>query len=202
MANGQPLIQGMFNSATAPTSLVSTTGPGGANQTAFIAFGPKAGVGVLGRALPLGPNLLSSEVGVVGVAQTTGVFGQSDGGIVEEGGIILLASAGVAGRSGSGGVGVHGAASAGFGVLGQDPGGVGVQGKAASGTGVAGDSTSGAGVSGRSASSIGVRGESNTSQGVYGRSASSAGVAGISVSYDGVFGRSTSGIGVHGLSAG
>jgi hypothetical protein len=201
MANGQPLIQGTFNSASLTTSLVSTTIPGGNQAPALVAFGPKAGVGLLGRALPAGPNLLSSEVGVVGVAQTTGVFGQSDGGIVEENGTILLASAGVAGRSGSGGVGVHGAASAGFGVLGQDPGGVGVQGKSASGAGVAGDSTSGAGVSGRSATSTGVRGESNTSQGVFGRSVSSAGVAGISTSYDGVYGRSTSGVGVHGISA-
>ncbi len=201
MANGQPLIQGSFNSASATTSLVSTTIPG-SSQAAFIAFGPKAGFGVLGRALPLGPNLLSSETGVVGVAQTTGVFGQSNGGIVQdENGNILLASAGVAGRSGQNGVGVHGASSAGFGVLGQDPSGVGVQGKSASGAGVAGESTSGAGVSGRSAASLGVRGESNTSQGVLGRSASSAGVAGISVSLDGVFGRSTRGIGVHGLSA-
>ncbi len=201
MANGQPLIQGTFNSASITTALVATAIPGGNQAAAFIGFGPKAGVGLLGRALPLGPNLLSSEVGVVGMAQTTGVFGQSDGGMVEENGTILLASAGVAGRSGSGGVGVHGASSAGFGVLGQDPVGVGVQGKSATGAGVAGDSTSGAGVSGRSATSIGVRGESNTSQGVYGRSASSAGVAGISTSYDGVHGRSTRGVGVHGISA-
>lgn len=200
MANGQPLIQGTFNSASITTALVATAIPGG-NQAAFVGFGPKAGVGLLGRALPLGPRLLSSETGVVGVAQTTGVFGQSDGGMLEENGTILIASAGVAGRSGSGGVGVHGASSAGFGVLGQDPGGVGVQGKSASGAGVAGDSTSGAGVSGRSATSIGVRGESNTSQGVYGRSASSAGVAGISASHDGVYGRSTGGVGVHGISA-
>lgn len=200
MANGQPLIQGTFNSASITTALVATAIPGGNQAAAFVGFGPKAGVGLLGRALPLGPRLLGSETGVVGVAQTTGVFGQSDGGMLEENGTILIASAGVAGRSGAGGVGVHGASSAGFGVLGQDAGGVGVLGKSAAGAGVAGESTSGAGVSGRSATSIGVRGESNTSQGVYGRSASSAGVAGISVSYDGVYGRSTGGVGVHGIS--
>ena len=202
MANGQPLILGTFNSASATTSLVATAITGSANQAALIGFGPKAGIGLLGRALPLGPNLLSSETGVVGAAPTTGVFGQSDGGIVEdENGNILVASTGVAGRSGNHGVGVHGVASAGFGVLGQDASGTGVLGKSASGTGVSGVSTSGAGVSGHSPASVGVRGESTTSQGVLGRSTSSAGVAGISTTFDGVFGRSTQGVGVHGLSS-
>ncbi|MBL8344570.1 MAG: hypothetical protein JNN03_03945 [Rubrivivax sp.] len=202
MANGQPLILGTFNTASLTTSLSAST-IAGANKTALIAFGPKAGVGLLGRALALGPNLLSSEIGVAGDAQTTGVFGQSGGGIVlDDSGNVLIAGAGVAGRSGSGGVGVHGACSAGFGVLGQDPSGAGVMGKSVSGAGVAGESNTGPGVSGRSSAQPGVRGESGTSQGAYGKSVSSAGVAGISTSFAGVYGRSTSGVGVHGMSAG
>lgn len=200
MPNGQPLVLGMFNTATLRTSLSATAIPG-ANQAAFAAVGPKAGVGLLGRALAIGPNLLGGEVGVAGEAQTTGVFGQSAGGMLVEDGTVLIAGAGVAGRSGSNGVGVHGAASAGFGVLGQDASGIGVMGKAVSGIGVRGESNGGPGVSGHSPAQPGVRGESTTSQGVYGKSASSAGVAGISTSYDGVYGRSASGIGVHGLSA-
>lgn len=201
MANGQPLVLGTFNTATLTTSLSATGITGSANQAALIAFGPKAGAGLVGRAQAMGPNLLSSEVGVAGDAQTTGVFGQSGGGMLVEDGNILIAATGVVGRSGSNGIGVHGASSAGIGVLGQDPSGVGVQGKSVSGPGVAGESQSAPGVSGRSPVQPGVRGESISSQGVYGKSASSAGVAGISGTFDGVFGRSTSGIGVHGLSA-
>lgn len=201
MPTGQPLILGTFNTANLTTSLSATAIPG-ASQAAFIAFGPKAGVGLVGRALPLGPNLLGSEIGVAGDAQTTGVFGQSAGGmLLGDDGQVIIAGAGVAGRSGSNGIGVHGASSAGFGVLGQDASGTGVMGKSASGAGVAGESSSGPGVSGRSGAQPGVRGESTTSQGAYGKSVSSAGVAGISTSFAGVYGRSTTGVGVHGLSA-
>src|SRR5262245_53674447 len=119
MANGQPLILGTLNTATTTTSLFATAIPG-ANASAVFAFGPKAGVGVLGRALAIGPNLLGSEIGVAGDAPTTGVFGQSAGGMLVEDGNVLIAGAGVVGRSGNNGVGVHGASSAGFGVLGQD----------------------------------------------------------------------------------
>ncbi len=201
MANGQPVIQGGVNVASAPTALGATTITG-SNRTAFSAYGSKAGVGLYGTALPLGPNLLAADTGVIGAAQTTGVMGVSNGGLVDDGnGNILIAGAGVAGVSGSGGVGVHGTCSAGFGVLGQDASGVGVQGKSASGLGVVGESVSAAGVTGRSGSSIGVAGEATRAQGVFGKSVSSAGVAGTSSSGSGVHGRSVGGIGVVGGSA-
>lgn len=198
MANGQPVIQGGVNVATSPTGLAAT-GITGTNKQAFSAYGPRAGIGLFGTALPLGPNLLSDDTGVFGRAQTTGVFGQSDGGIVEDGnGNILFAGSGVAGVSGTAGVGVHGSSTAGFGVLGQDPSGAGVQGVSSTGNGVVGQSATGAGVSGRSSNSIGVAGNAQAAQGVFGTSVSSAGVAGVSGSGSGVHGRSTGGIGVVG----
>ena len=198
MANGQPVIQGGVNVASAPTALAATTITGN-NKTTFSAYGGKAGVGLYGTALPLGPNLLSSDTGVIGAAPTTGVLGVSDGGVVDDGnGNIVVAGAGVAGVSGTGGVGVHGTCSAGFGVLGQDATGIGVQGKSVAGLGVVGDSVSAAGVTGRSSTSVGVAGEGKTAQGVLGKSVSSAGVAGTSASGSGVHGRSVGGIGVVG----
>src|SRR5215831_15930139 len=99
MANGQPLIQGGVNVASANTTIAAPTTTG-SNPTAFSAFGPKAGVGLFGSAAPFGPNTLSDDTGVVGQAQTTGVFGFSSGGFVDDGnGNILLANAGVAGLS-------------------------------------------------------------------------------------------------------
>ncbi len=198
MSNGQPVLQGGANVASAPTILAAPTITG-VNKTAFSAFGPKAGVGLFGTAAALGPNLLSDDTGVIGQAQTTGVFGSSGGGLVDDGaGNILLASAGVAGLSGNNGVGVHGSASAGFGVLGQDASGIGVQGKSTTGLGVVGESDGAAGVTGRSANSIGVAGTAKTAQGVFGTSVSSAGVAGLSSSGSGVHGRSGGGVGVFG----
>jgi hypothetical protein len=201
MANGQPLIQGGVNVASANTTIAAPTITA-SNKTAFSAFGPAAGVGLFGTAAPLGPNLLSDDVGVIGQAQTTGVLGSSGGGLVEDGnGNILFASAGVAGVSGNSGVGVHGSATAGFGVLGQDASGIGVQGTSVSGLGVVGESATAAGVTGRSGASIGVSGEAQTAQGVFGKSTSSAGVAGTSSSGSGVHGRSVGGIGVVGDSS-
>ena len=198
MANGQPLIQGGVNVASANTTMAAPLVTG-TNKTAFSAFGPANGTGLLGIASPLGPNLLGDDTGVIGSSQTTGVFGSSSGGILDDGnGNIVLASAGVAGVSGNSGVGVHGSATAGFGVLGQDASGVAVQGKSSSGLGVVGESVSAAGVTGRSATSIGVSGEAKTAQGVFGKSVSSAGVAGTSTSGSGVHGRSVGGIGVIG----
>src|SRR5436190_5693598 len=184
MANGQPILLGGVNFATSPTGLAATAITG-SNKQAFSAYGPAAGIGLFGTALPLGPNLLSDDIGVFGKAQTIGVFGQADGGIVEDNGAILLASAGVAGVSGTNGVGVHGSSTAGFGVLGQDSTGIGVQGNSTSGFGVVGQSANATGVSGRSIGSIGVAGSAQTAQGVFGTSVSSAGVAGKSTSGSG-----------------
>jgi len=200
MANGQPIIQGGANVASAPTGL-GLTGATGPNRTAFSAYGDRDGTGLYGTALPIGPGLLGGDTGVIGASRTTGVLGVADGGWIDDGaGNILLAAAGVAGLGRVAGVGVHGSASGGFGVLGQDASGIGVQGKSATGLGVVGESTSAAGVTGRSGSSIGVAGEASTAQGVFGKSVSSAGVAGTSQSGSGVHGRSNSGIGVQGHS--
>ena len=200
MANGQPVIQGGVNVATSPTALAATAITG-TNRTTFSAYAGRAGTGLYGTAEPLGPGLLGSDTGVIGASRTTGVLGIADGGWIDDGaGNILLAAAGVAGLGRVAGVGVHGSASGGFGVLGQDTSGIGVQGKSASGLGVVGESTSAAGVTGRSASSIGVAGEATTAQGVFGKSVSSAGVAGTSQSGSGVHGRSVAGIGVQGHS--
>jgi len=200
MANGQPFTLGGVNFATLPTSVVTSTISSGSNKTALIGWGPPAGTGVYGTAIPLGPNLLSDDVGVFGFAQTTGVLGKGSGGVVTESdGSIVIASAGVAGVCPQG-IGVHGSSSAGFGVLGQDTNGTGVLGSAASGTGVVGQSVSGAGVSGKSSSSPGVTGNSQSAQGVFGTSVSSAGVVGLSTTGTGVRGRTASGIGVIGES--
>jgi hypothetical protein len=201
MANGQPFTLGGVNTATLPTSVVTTTISSGSNRTALIGWGPPAGTGVYGTAMPRGPNLLSDDVGVFGFAQTTGVLGKGSGGMITESdGSIVIASAGVAGVCPQG-IGVHGSSSAGFGVLGQDTNGTGVLGSATSGTGVVGQSVTGAGVSGRSGSSPGVSGSSQTAQGVFGTSVSSAGVVGLSTTGTGVRGRTTSGIGVIGESS-
>ena len=201
MANNQPLMQGGSNIASLPTTIAMPTVAGGSNRQAFNAFGPPAGIGLFGTASPLGPNLLADDTGVVGTAQTTGVFGRAAGGILsDDNGNIILASAGVAGVCGPNGVGVHGSSSAGFGVLGQDKSGVGVQGASDSGAGVVGQSTNGVGVTG--SGWIGVAGTSQSAQGVFGTSVSSAGVAGKSTTGSGVHGRSSSGIGVVGDSAG
>lgn len=200
MANGQPFKLGGVNFATLPTSVVTTTISSGSNRTALVGWGPPAGTGVYGTAMPLGPNLLSDDVGVFGYAQTTGVLGQAAGGmVIESDGSIVIASTGVVGISPQG-IGVHGSSTAGFGVLGQDTSGTGVLGSAISGTGVNGQSTSGVGVSGKSTSSPGVTGNSQTAQGVFGTSVASAGVVGLSTSGTGVRGRTVNGIGVIGES--
>ena len=94
MPNGLPLVLGTFNTASLTTSLTATTIPGG-QQAAFIAFGPRPGVGVLGRALALGPNLIGPEIGVAGDSPTTGVFGQSAGGmLLDDDGSVIVAGAG------------------------------------------------------------------------------------------------------------
>ena len=71
MANGQPVIQGGVNVASSPTTLAATAITG-TNKQAFSAYGPRAGIGLFGTALPLGPNLLSDDTGVFGRADARG----------------------------------------------------------------------------------------------------------------------------------
>jgi hypothetical protein len=165
MANGDPIIIGLANTASNPGTTTSLSRDENTAETVFVARNLNIGDGIRGEASD------DAYFGVKGINTIgTGVRGRSDD------------SAGVSGTSSSG-TGVSGTSFF--------AGAPGVPGA----PGVSGESTNGSGVEGRSAFSSGVRGTSFAgvagAPGVSGESTSGSGVRGTSSSGNGVFGRTT-----------
>ncbi len=155
--------------------------------------------GVIGAAGALGPPLLSSDTGVLGIANSHGVVGRALSGMLIDDGRLLYTATGVAGDCPNG-VGVFGRATSGIGMIGESAQNTGVNGASDTGVGVSGQSNRATGVLGTSTSGIGVAGDSTQGTGVRGRSVNAIGVEGDSVRSPGVFGRSVTSIGVEGTS--
>jgi len=158
-------------------------------------------------------------VGVHGVGDNFGVFGDGNPGIAGIFGRHNRGGAGVVGavmRGGTGVIGVSmsslgnevanfrplptGADGEGTGVLGSSGTGAGLHGTSNGGDGVLGSSSAGAGVHGTSNEADGILGSSDTGVGVHGTSIAGAGVRGSGDAQPGVEGSSSGGPGIAGAS--
>jgi Chaperone of endosialidase len=162
-------------------------------------FNSGVGIGVAGVTFNDWVQPASGTYGVYGASiYGTGVYGQSSGNAEATGGVV-----GINESSSSGGNGVYGQATAGYGVSGYDTtDGFGVYGSSVSGTGVYGlasgstvsgvegyNSSTGNGVYGVATGGYGVSGrDTTTGYGVYGSSSSGTGVYGTSTSNNGMEG--------------
>ena len=189
-----------------------SAGPtGGVTQAGVLGMtvAASAGAGVVGTSTGQ-PNLFFGETGVMGVTNSFGVVGRSLTGVVVDEQGAFVSGTGVVGRCDAG-VGMHGIATSGWGLIGQSVSRAGVTGKSVSGVGVEARSDQSHGVQAAAQSGVGVLADSVGNNGVMGRSRDAIGVEGFSdqgfagvrgraIRMIGVLGTSEQGVGVAGVS--
>jgi len=190
-ANGNPVLLGKANSATATTVVTTTKGNGlqatakanGASGVSGVDASTGGGYGVHGTSSAgtgvYGTTSAAGQDGVIGwdtsTGGGTGVFGRSNNGTGMFGVTYATGQIGVQGLDNSSGSG------GGFGVVGASTEGTGVSGTSEDGTGVSGTSTEGIGVTGVSDNGTGISGSTSAdgNYGVQGVDASSGGGYGL-----------------------